>query len=81
MIYITGDPHGDLKEFISRVKPDGSEWTADDKLIVGGDFLVLGDEILLWDFGNLQNLMRMFESAIYFIMLDESISLLLSFDF
>lgn len=38
MIYITGDLHGDLKEFISRVKPNGSEWTADDKLIVGGDF-------------------------------------------
>lgn len=37
MIYITGDPHGDLQGLKNRAKPDGSEWTEDDKLMVGGD--------------------------------------------
>lgn len=38
MICITGDTHSNLKDLINRVKPDGSEWTTDDKLIVCGDF-------------------------------------------
>lgn len=38
MIYITGDTHGFLNRLLSRHKPDGSDWTADDKLIICGDF-------------------------------------------
>lgn len=38
MIHITGDTHGMLNYLLSRRKPDGTEWTADDKLIICGDF-------------------------------------------
>lgn len=38
MICITGDTHGNLQDLINRKKPDGSEWTTTDKLIICGDF-------------------------------------------
>lgn len=38
MIFITGDTHGKLQDLINRKKPDGNEWTSDDKLIICGDF-------------------------------------------
>lgn len=38
MIYITGDTHGDPARFIKGNMPGEPEWTADDYLIVCGDF-------------------------------------------
>lgn len=38
MIYITGDTHGDINRFCGKFMPDESMWTADDYIIVCGDF-------------------------------------------
>lgn len=38
MIYITGDRHGEEARFSDAFLPDQGKWTADDKLIITGDF-------------------------------------------
>lgn len=38
MIYITGDTHGEQSRFIELNMPGESQWTADDVVIVCGDF-------------------------------------------
>ena len=38
MIYITGDPHGELSHFSEAILSGESKWTAADTLIVCGDF-------------------------------------------
>ena len=38
MIYVTGDTHGDWKRFERDILPCASDWSADDTLIICGDF-------------------------------------------
>ena len=38
MIYILGDPHGDINVFSEETIPGISTWTADDVLLIPGDF-------------------------------------------
>lgn len=38
MIHITGEIHGEAWRFCDECMPGESKWTADDKLIVCGDF-------------------------------------------